>query len=97
MRTILIVALLSGCAISDDLGSRVGAGSAKYTYTRTLTDGSKCQVNILSARDVIGGSLNIGPDCSITSAAQQTQGVDKAMQAVDTALELAKTIATKVP
>lgn len=84
---------LSACAITDNLGSRVAAGSAKYTYSRSMPDGSKCQVDILSARDVVGGTLHINPDCSIDSSAEQTKGAEAAMQAVNTALELLKNVA----
>jgi hypothetical protein len=84
---------LAGCAVSDGLGDRVGPGSAKYTYTRTLADGSKCSVDILSARDVIGGELHVNPDCSIDSRADQTQGAEAALRAVQSALELAKSLA----
>jgi hypothetical protein len=97
MKITALAALLSlaGCAVSDGLGDRVGPGSAKYTYTRTLADGSQCQVDILSARDVIGGELHINPDCSIDSRADQTQGAEAAIRAVQSALELAKSLAVK--
>lgn len=90
---VLCAVILSGCAISDRWGERVGPGSAKYAYTRTLKDGSQCRVDILSARDVIGGELHVNPDCSIDSKAQQTQGVTEAMEAVKSALDLAKSLA----
>jgi hypothetical protein len=93
MITIAAALILSACAVSDGLGDRVGPGSAKYTYTRTLADGSQCRVDILSARDVIGGELHVNPDCSIDSRADQTQGTEAAIQAVRSALELAKSLA----
>lgn len=91
--TLFLPLIISACAITDNLGSRVAAGSAKYTYSRSMPDGSKCQVDILSARDVVGGTLHINPDCSIDSSAEQTKGTEAAMQAVNTALELLKNVA----
>lgn len=89
----LIVFAISGCASTDGLRSQVGAGSAKYTFSRRLADGSVCSVDILSARDVIDGQLVIDKDCALTSKAGQTQGVAEAMQAVQKALDLVKAAA----
>lgn len=98
MRTLSIFfILLSGCAISDDLGQRVGPGSANYRYTHTRVDGSKCTVDILSGRDVEGADLSVDKDCALNSKADRTVGVEKALGTMDKAIDLIKELSTKVP
>jgi len=95
---ILITATtLSGCASMGDLGRFAGAGSASYEYERTLSDGSTCKLSLLSGRDVIGAKLDIGPNCEVTSKADETKGVDKALSTLDNAIDLAKEMASKAP
>lgn len=95
--TTLVILYLQGCAVSDRFGERVGPGSARYVYTHTMPDKSQCSVEILSARDVMNPKLTIDKDCSLTSGADQTTGVDKALGVLDNAIDFAKTAASKAP
>lgn len=87
--------LLAGCGISDN--GIVGAGSANYEYSRTLTDGSTCSVNVLTGRDVVGGALQIDKDCGVTSSVESTKGVNEALKTVNSAISAAREAISKVP
>lgn len=85
--SLLLAALLPACALMD--GRLTGAGSAIYTYKRTLADGSTCEVTTQSARDVNGGALVIDSQCALTAKADSTQGVVEAIKLAD---DLAKMV-----
>lgn len=72
MKTLLmifLVAVLSGCAFSP-LGN-VADGGAVYRYEKTAEG---CVVEITSARDVAGGTISIGNDCTLTTKAEAVSG-----------------------
>lgn len=66
---IFLVTILTGCA-TGPFGT-AASGGANYSYTKNA-DG--CQVTINSARDVGGGSITIGDDCSVTVSAETAGG-----------------------
>lgn len=74
MRTIILVmlmALLSGCAMSE-LG-RSTAGGAIYEYSKSIhPDGSQdCAARGTSSREVAGLRIYIGGDCSFKAVADE--------------------------
>lgn len=93
--SLLMAALLPACALMD--GRMTGAGSAIYTYKRTLADGSTCEVSTQSARDVNGGALIIDENCALTAKADSTQGVVEAIKLVDNVTKMMRDIASKAP
>ena len=94
-KILILILLLSGCAVTDS--GLAGAGSAVYSYERQLPDGSRCSVSLTSGRDVLGGKLTIGPDCTVVSEASSTQGVVSSLKLADDAMVTVKQALEKIP
>lgn len=77
---ILAALLLSGCAVSDF--GRASSGSAIYRYESIKTDGSKCVLEITSARTVSGGDVDIDKDCQLKSRADDAGGAKEAINKI---------------
>ena len=77
-KIILFVVLFAttGCA-SSPFGN-VASGGASYTYQHVKGDES-CSVQVTSARDVAGGVLDIGKDCTVKTSASTAGGASEAM------------------
>lgn len=84
---LVLVIITSGCTTSPD--GRAAAGGAVYSYSHTLADGSSCRVDITSARDVSGGAIEVGEDCSLRTQAESTSGIDGSLGVIN---ELVKKI-----
>jgi len=67
---VLCCALLSGCG-------------AKYAYMHTNKDGSSCQLDIWSARDIQAGDLHISPTCGLDGGADSMASNEKAIEAMN--------------
>ncbi len=74
---LLIPILLTGCA-SSPWGTAT-SGGANYSYTKTAEG---CNITINSARDVAGGNLTIGEDCSVSVTADTAGGAGKAIDVI---------------
>jgi len=77
---ILLILALSACG-------------STYKYSHIDADGAQCSVTIVSNRDLVGGELNIGPDCNITSGAEDLRVNEKAYEAVNKTLDVLKMLA----
>lgn len=70
---------LAGCAATSQWGE-AKTGGAVYSYSHTA-NGETCDINITSAREVIGVDVSVASDCTITtttnhsSSAQDVIGV----------------------
>jgi len=71
------ILVLTGCATSP--WGTATSGGANYSYTKTK-DG--CMITINSARDIAGGSITIGNDCSVSVSAAQAGGA-KALDVIN--------------
>lgn len=77
---LLAALLLSGCAVSDF--GKATTGSAVYRYESVKADGSKCVLEITSARSVSGGDVDIDKDCQLKSRADDAGGAKEAINKI---------------
>jgi len=97
--TILVaVLMMSGCmgAIGLD-GDKAGAGGASYHLTHTATDGTICEVSVVSGRDIQGGSLTVDKNCSVHSSVESTQGTKEALDVMNNMVNLGREALSKIP
>jgi hypothetical protein len=74
---------LSGCFATNGT-NRVADGGAVYRYEKTA-DGA-CSVEITSSREVIGGAMFIGDDCTLQTQTESAGGGD-ALNIIGTLIE----------
>lgn len=75
---------ISGCAMSP-LG-KVADGGAIYRYEKQANG---CKVEIISARDIAGGSITIDEQCKLTTKADSAGG-GEAIKAVSDLVKMLK-------
>ncbi len=88
MRKILLlipILLITGCA-SSPWGTAT-SGGANYSYTKTAEG---CNITINSARDVAGGNLTIGENCSVSVTAENAGGAGKAIDVIGSLVDKIK-------
>lgn len=69
MKWILIAFIavgVSGCFATNGT-NKVADGGAVYKYEKVDADGSSCTVEIISSREVVGGAMFLGDDCTLQS------------------------------
>ena len=75
-----IAPLCVGCA-SAPFGN-ASAGGAVYRYSHTTAEGALCSVEISSAREVASGTINVGPECTMTTEAENLGGSAEAFATI---------------
>jgi len=84
MRIILLCALfaLASCANYSNKKHTITTHTSQITGIVTVTE-ERCETKLSSMREFTGGGLNIGAGCTVTGAAQDMTGNDKAYDALN--------------